>query len=63
MLVLEFGYPMKKSVKAPRYPPALLGGAQSRSLCSKPAVVPAFILYELEFGETEILADLPSHWL
>jgi hypothetical protein len=47
---------MKKSAKLPDFESS---EELTANLLTKPAVVPKFILFGLEFGE---LADLPSHW-
>ncbi len=51
MLIFEFGYPIKKSAKAPRYPPSKARKSSQSIFLTKPAVVPSFILFRLEFGE------------
>jgi hypothetical protein len=56
ILFIEFGCPMQKSAKVPRYPSSYALGERIADLGTKPAVVP-------EFGETEILGDLLSHRL
>ncbi len=58
--VLQFGYPMKKSAKAPRYPPTIKlekahKNRKQKNLLTKAVVVPAFILSGLEFGEHRML--------
>ncbi len=53
LILLEFGNPMKKSAKAPYY---LLRESTQPKKTS--CIVPAFIQYGLEFGETEIHADI-----
>jgi hypothetical protein len=45
---------MKNSAEAPLY----LSGERTTDLETKPAVVSSFIQFGLEFGESEILADL-----
>jgi hypothetical protein len=55
----------KKSAKAMLPWPLKLGRAHPNptvDLETKPAVVPEFIQFRLKIGETEILADLQSHW-
>jgi hypothetical protein len=37
-------------------------GECTADLEKKPAVVPSFVQFRLEFGDSEILADLPRHW-
>jgi hypothetical protein len=39
-----------------------LGRAHTDDIETKPAVVPAFVQFRLEFGETEILSDLSRDW-
>jgi hypothetical protein len=52
LICLEFGYPMIKSAKTPRYPASKARkSSQPISYLTKPAVVPAFILFGLEFGD------------
>jgi hypothetical protein len=61
-LKLCCGYQMEKSAKAPKFSALKSSGERTADLYTKPAVAPAFIQFRLEFGETEILADLPRHW-
>ncbi len=56
ILFIEFGYPMKKFAKVPRYASSYALVESTADLETKPAVV-------LEIGEKEILAELPSHRL
>ncbi len=56
----EFGCPMKKSAKARS--PLSKARKSAQLIVTKPAVVLTFIQLRLEFGKTEILADLQSYW-
>jgi hypothetical protein len=59
LIFLEFGYkknPPKRRVTRPLN----LDRAHSRSLTNTSCNTR--LLFGLEFGETEILADLPSYW-
>ncbi len=58
LILLRFGYIIKKICQSTALQSS---GDRTADLSRKPAVVPAFIRFRLEFGETEILADLPRH--
>jgi hypothetical protein len=51
---------MKKSAKARS--PLSKARKSVQLIVTKPAVVPTFIQFRLEFGKAEILADLQSYW-
>jgi hypothetical protein len=62
LILLRVGYPMKKSAKAPLYPSSQASEEHTQMISNKkPAVLPAFVQFRLEFGETEILSDLSRH--